>query len=124
MKKIIAIAVIGSMLGCAGTGSRFVPIVDGKGDQARYQSDLRECQAYADQLASAGNAAAAGAIVGAGIGLLFAVAGGGSRGYGLRNGMAGVGAVSGALGAAGKAETDQRSVISRCLMGRGYSVLN
>lgn len=123
MKKLVAIAIMMSLVGCAGTGSRFVPIVDGKGNQSRYQSDLSECQAYADQLTSAADAAVAGALVGAGIGVLFAVVGGGT-GNGFRNSMAGIGALSGAASASGKAETDQRTVISRCLAGRGYSVLN
>jgi hypothetical protein len=38
--------------------------------------------------------------------------------------MVGVGAVSGAAGAAGRAEGDQRDVIRKCLAGRGYNPLN
>lgn len=123
MKKSIAILVAATLLaGCAGTGSKFSPMVDG-GDPAKYRQDLAECQQYADRLASAGESAAVGAAVGAGIGLLLAIAGGG-RGDGFRNAMAGAGAVGGAVGAAGRAEGDQRSVIRKCLAGRGWNELN
>lgn len=124
MKKSIAILVTVSLLaGCAGTGSKFSPLVDGTGDPATYQKDLAECQAYADRLASAGDAAVVGAALGAGVGILLAVMTGG-RGDGFGRAMAGAGAVGGAVGAAGRAEGDQRSVIRKCLAGRGWNVLN
>jgi hypothetical protein len=123
MKKLIASALLVSMLaGCAGTGAKFSPMVDGVGDAQQYRRDLSDCQDYADRLSSAGEAAAVGAVAGAGLGILLAVISGG-RGDGFRKAMVGAGAIGGAAGAAGRAENEQRSVISKCLAGRGYSVL-
>lgn len=126
MKRIIASIVAVSILaGCASTqgmGANYTPIVDTKGvDSAALQRDIAECQAYARQTADAASSAAAGAVAGALLGAIFMAAAGG-KGY--RNEAAAVGALSGGLGAAGQAETSQRALISRCLAGRGYSVLN
>jgi uncharacterized protein YcfJ len=125
-RAIAALACIALALGgCAttgGTGAQWAPIVDLKGgDPTRYQADLAECQAYAAQQAGAAEQAMAGAVAGAIFGALLAAAAGG--GY-SRNQHAGVGAVVGAAGGIAQGETDQRSVTRRCLLGRGYSVLN
>lgn len=110
-----------SVGGCANTGANYRPIVDNKGvDLNRYESDLRECQSYATQTASAGESAAAGAAAGAILGAVLAAAAG--RGY-SRSSTAGVGAVSGAVGAGAEGERNQRNIINRCLAGRGYRVL-
>lgn len=124
MKKLITIVVALSLTACAThrTGANWTPVIDRQGsDPARLQSDLEDCQNYARQTASATEAAAAGAIGGAILGAIFMAAAGGR---GFRNEAAAVGALSGGLGAAGKAETDQRTLISRCLLGRGHRVLN
>lgn len=125
MKHIITIITAAALAtGCAtqGMGASYTPIIDTKGsDPVTVQADLTECQAYARQTADAASAATAGAIGGAILGALFMAAAGG-RGY--RNEAAAVGALSGGLGAAGKAETDQRTLISRCMAGRGHRVLN
>ena len=119
MKKSIAVCLIAAMItGCA--GARYRPIVDGNGG-AQYESDLAACQAYAGHRPDAGTSAVAGAVVGAGIGLLFAIA---SGGRGFRNAAAGVGAVSGGLSAGAAAEGNQRAIIQRCMAGRGYRVLD
>lgn len=111
-----------SLGGCAATsGANYRPIVDNKGvDMNLYESDLRECQNYATQTASAGESAAAGAVAGALLGAVLAAAAG-SR-Y-SRSSTAGVGAVSGAAGAGVEGEKNQRNIINRCLAGRGYRVL-
>lgn len=118
---LIAAAV--ALAGCATgpTGENYVPMVDFKeGQREAFQSDLSACQAYAAQTAGAGQSAVAGAVAGALLGVVLgAIAGGG-----IRNEMAGIGAVSGALSGAGTGEMSQRAIISRCLAGRGYSVLN
>lgn len=110
------------LTGCANTGASYRPIVDTKGvaDMSRYESDLRECQQFATQTSGAGESAAAGALAGAALGALLAAAAG-SR-Y-SRNQHAGVGAVAGAAAGAGQGETDQRTIIRRCMAGRGYNVL-
>jgi outer membrane lipoprotein SlyB len=126
MKKIAASALATAMLvGCAtnqGYGSQWQPVVDLKPGQTQYYTDLGDCQRLSSQVMSAGQSAAAGAVAGALFGaLLGAAAGGNSRFNGQ---MAGVGALTGGASAAGAAEGGQRGIISRCLAGRGYSVLN
>jgi hypothetical protein len=64
--KLLTVAVI--LTGCAthNTGADYRPIIDTHGkDPARLQQDLSECQAYAHQVSSAAERAAAGAVVGA-----------------------------------------------------------
>jgi hypothetical protein len=90
--------------------------------QAQYSTDLFECQQHANKVMSAGQAAVAGAIGGAIVGALLGAAAGGNGRFNGR--MASVGGVAGGLGSAAEAEGGQRGIISRCLSGRGYSVLN
>lgn len=120
MKRAFAILAI-ALTGCAtsqGTGSNYTPIVDRP--SAAYQQDLAECQAHADKVMSAGEGALAGAVGGAIMGMLFNAAIGG----GFRDESAAVGALSGVMGGAVRGETDQRTIISKCLAARGHSVLN
>lgn len=126
MKKVIAgLTAVAVLAGCASTqgmGAAYRPLVDTKGvDTVALGRDTAECQAYARQTADAASAGAAGAVAGALLGAIFMAA---SGGRGFRNEAAAVGAISGGLGAASRAETDQRVLISRCLLGRGYKVLN
>jgi len=111
-----------SLGGCAATtGANYRPIVDNKGvDLNRYEADLRECQNYATQTAGAGESAAAGAVAGALLGAVLAGAAG--KNY-SRSSTARVGAVTGAVGAGAEGEKNQRNIINRCLVGRGYRVL-
>lgn len=109
--------------GCAhnATGDNYRPIVDLRGvDPSRFEADLIECQAYARQVAGAAEQAVAGAVAGALFGALLAAAAGG--GYN-RDQHAKVGAVIGMASGAAEGEKDQRSIITRCLGGRGYNVL-
>lgn len=119
---VFAICSASLLVGCAATsGANYRPILDTKGvDFNRYESDLRECQGYATQTASAGESAAAGAVAGALLGGLLAAAAG--KGYSRTN-TAQVGAVTGAIGAGAEGEKNQRNIIRQCLAGRGYKVL-
>lgn len=123
MKSVAICMAVVLLSGCANQkyGAKWEPLVDLRtpDQQSRYPSDLRECQAYAEKVMSAGQAAVAGALLGA----LLGAALGAAAGVRQRD-VAGVGAVSGAAGAAGGAETNQRAIITRCLFGRGYNVLN
>jgi hypothetical protein len=98
------------------------PLVDTRGvDPAKFEQDMRECQAYAEQSYGPGTGAAAGAIAGAILGELLARTGGGMR---QRGQLAGAGAVLGGASGAGAGVQEQRQIVSRCLAGRGYNVLN
>ena len=103
-----------------GTGSAWVPLIDTKDtDPAKLQTDIAECQAFADKTMSAAQGAAAGALAGAVLGALLGAATKTSRNEG-----AAVGALMGGSSAAVAAEGGQRGITSRCLAGRGYKVLN
>lgn len=123
MRRSGVVAIFLIIVGCANSGSNYRPLIDtrdGAVDMNRYESDLRQCQQYADQVAGAGTQAAAGAAIGAILGAVLAAAAGSryDRGASAR-----VGGVAGGVGGAAQGETDQRDVIRRCLAGRGYSVL-
>ena len=119
---VVVLSAAAFLVGCAATsGANYRPIVDNKGvDQNRYESDLRECQSYATQTAGAADSAAAGAVAGALLGAVLAGAAG--KNY-SRSSSARVGAVSGAVGAGVEGERNQKTIINRCLAGRGYKVL-
>jgi uncharacterized protein YcfJ len=116
---VYTISAIFALSGCAGANYR--PLVDTKGvDMNQYESNLRECQQYATQVAGAGENAATGAVAGAVLGALLAGLAG--KNYD-RGATARVGALSGAVSAGAQGEQDQRNVIRNCMNGRGYRVL-
>ena len=97
------------------------PIIDTQGvNLARYDADLLQCQNYADEVAiaqKAGSGAVAGAVVG---GVFGAVVGNSDT---AKKG-AGIGAVGGGARGVGEGIRERERVIKRCLIGRGYRVLN
>ena len=113
-------------LGLAACAQSYQPIIDTKGlDQAKYQQDLSECRAYAEQVSPASQAtigAAIGAALGAALG---AIAGAftGDAGTGAALG-ASVGGVGGGASGAGEGVSDQKQIVNNCLRNRGYAVLN
>ena len=121
MMKLISIVLMLIVTACAG----YRPIVDTKGvDQSRYETDLKECQAYAEQVSPA-QEAAVGAVIGAGIGTaLGAIVGAflGDTGAGAGIGAALGGAKGGITGAGGGMQ-GQTDIIRNCMSGRGYKVL-
>ena len=96
-------------------------IVDMKGvDPTKYQADLNECTAYADQVDAAGKVggnAAGGAVVGGAIGGIFGGPEGAARG-------AGAGAVTGGARGVEQTVNERHVVVANCLRNRGYAVLN
>lgn len=119
--KLTFIAVIVILAGCAnprGSGANYNPIVDRPGPN--YAQDLSECQAHATKVLSAGDAAAGGAVAGALFGALFSAAVGGGR---YQNNYIAAGALGAGTRAAVNAEGGQRGIITRCMSGRGYTVL-
>jgi len=120
----LAALTLALLSGCAttagqGSGAQYSPVVDRPGPN--YAQDLAECQAHARKVMSAADGAAAGAVAGAIFGALLMAAAGGNHAD-QRSG-AWVGALSGGTGAAASAEGGQRGIITRCLTGRGYTVL-
>jgi hypothetical protein len=117
--SLISAAVL--LTACAGAEVR--PIVDMKGvNEARYEKDLAECQEYAKEASGMGSTAAMGAGAGAVVGgLLGLVTGGNTTGIVQ---AAGAGAVIGGAGGAFKGNESQEAVVKKCLVGRGYKVLN
>jgi len=97
------------------------PIIDTKGvNLAQYNQDLTECQSYADEVQIA-QKAASGAVTGAAVGGVFGAV------VGNRNTVqrgAGIGAVGGGARGVGEGLREREHVIKRCLIGRGYRVLN
>lgn len=97
------------------------PIIDTKGvNMTTYNQDLRECEAYADQVQIASKAAGgavAGAVVGAVIGAAVGNSDTAQRG-------AGAGAAAGAARGTGRGVHEKRQVVRNCLRNRGYAVLN
>ena len=118
---LLSLCIVITTLGCAGANVR--PLVDMKGvNDAAYEKDLQECQAYAKEQSGMGETAAKGAGAGAVVGgLLGLVTGGNTTGIVQ---AAGAGAVIGAAGGAFTGNQGQEAVVKRCLGGRGYKVLN
>ncbi len=119
--SIVRWSVMGALcvLGLAACSSAPHAIVDTKGiDPVRYQQDLDECQAYADQVKieqGTVRGAAVGGAVGAATGAIL----GESVGE-----FGGVGAVAGGAKSAIRGDREKSQVLKRCLRGRGYKVLN
>lgn len=123
MNKLITLSslVVAVTVGCAGANVR--PLVDMKGvNEAAYENDLNDCQAYAQQQSGMGSTAAKGAGAGAVVGGLLGLVTGGN-GSGIAQ-AAGAGAVIGAAGGAFSGNQAQEAVVKKCLSGRGYKVLN
>ncbi|MEX0963066.1 MAG: hypothetical protein WDZ52_03355 [Pseudohongiellaceae bacterium] len=101
------------------TGSN--PIIDSAGvELAQYNSDLAQCEVYADEVAvmqKAGSGAVSGAVLG---GVFGAVLGNG----GTAKSGAALGGIGGAARGIDEGFSEREIVIKRCLVGRGYRVLN
>lgn len=121
MEKLICIVLMLAVAACAG----YRPVVDMKNvDQSRYETDLKECQAYAEEVSPVAEAAI-GTIIGVGIGaavggIIGAIFGDVGQGAGIG---ATLGGAEGAIGGAGEGMKGQVDIIKNCMSGRGYSVL-
>lgn len=124
MLKTLSLLILSSLIAaCASvedlTGNN--PIIDTQGVViAQYNSDLDQCQVYADEVAIA-QKAGAGAVSGAVVGGVFGAVVGNSD---TAKKGAGIGAVGGGARGIGEGIRERERVIKRCLMGRGYRVLN
>ncbi len=108
---------------CAAT--TYNPVIDPQGvDMGRYNQDLAQCRALAEQVDAAEDAGT-DALIGAGVGAA------GGAALGALSGDPGLGAATGAvIGAFGgggtgalNANQRQKNIINNCLRGRGYRVL-
>ena len=106
---------------CAGGGAAYQPIVDGPLD-AKFQQDVQQCQALAEQRGYNNSDVRTGAAVGAAAGGLSGVL---RRGNDTRNGLIGaaVGTVYGASGAALGTRSERKNIVKRCMIGRGHRVI-
>ncbi len=96
-------------------------IVDTKNiNMDQYQTDLKECQQYAQQVHT-GKDITKGVVGGALIGGLIGAAVGNSD---TAKKAAGAGAVSRGAKKGSKATAEKSKVVKNCLRGRGYQVLN
>jgi len=120
--QILALITL-TLIGCASvedlTGNN--PIIDTLGvNMTRYNRDLTECQQYANEVEivrKAAVGAASGATVGGVFGAVLGNNDTAQRG-------AGVGAVAGGARGVSEGIRERERVIKRCLIGRGYRVLN
>ncbi len=117
------ITLICSTLLCVGVlqGCKSDPIIDTRGvDMRKYNQDLADCEAYAEQVMVA-RKAAGGAVAGAVVGAAIGAAVGNSD---TAQAGAGVGAISGASKGTARGLSEQQRVVRNCLRNRGYAVLN
>lgn len=124
MKIPVTILLIVFLSACSSNGrfpGQTPVIVDTKGvDMSQYQTDLADCEAYAQQVSVGEKAVvqgATGAVVGGAVGAIF------DGSEGARHG-AGAGAVVGTVKGASQGLREQDRVLKRCLRGRGYKVLS
>ncbi len=95
------------------------PIVDMKGvDQEQFVDDWNECEAYANEIQMA-EGVAKGAATGAIVGALFGAIAGHHK-----TEHAAYGAVDGGTSSGLDAHYQKQQVFKRCMLGRGYRVLN
>ncbi len=122
-KKLISLFLLAALAGCSNTGSNFSPIIDKKGiDEAKYQQDLLECQSLSTEAQGAGKDGAKKAAGGVVIGALLGLVGGGNSTNIAQ--AAGIGGVLGGASGMYSGNTEKETIIKRCLVGRGYRVLN
>jgi len=125
MKRIAVMVLLVFLLPSCATSYR--PLVDPATivDRDRYERDLSECAAIADQNVKshqAATGAGGGALFGAGLGALLSWIFGGSAGTGAAAGAV-VGGVSGGVSGAGAAAGDYETIYRNCMLGRGWRVL-
>jgi len=112
-----------TLIGCASIEDLTAnnPIIDTLGvNLTQYNHDLADCQQYANEVDIA-QKAAVGAASGAAVGGVFGAVLGNSDT--VQRG-AGVGAIGGGTRGIRQGIRERERIIKRCLIGRGYRVLN
>ena len=101
------------------TGSK--PIIDTKGiDISQYESDLEECETFADEI-SPTKSIVKGAATGAAVRTVIGAVTNGSK---RTKDATGLGAIAGGGKSGIRAVQEKEQVVKRCVRGRGYQVLN
>jgi len=125
MKRIAAMTLLVFLLPACATS--YTPLVDPATivDRDRYERDLAECAAIADQNVKshqAATGAVGGALWGAGLGALLSWIFGDSAGTEAAGGAV-LGGVGGAASGAGATAGDYETIYRNCMLGRGWRVL-
>jgi hypothetical protein len=118
IKSLILVCTAGLVAGCAAHPD---PIIDMKGvDQEEFDQDWEECESYTDEVVMA-RGVAKGAGLGAAVGAVAGAIGGNSSD--VAEGAA-VGGLYGGVDSGLEADREKQAVFKRCMLGRGYRVLN
>jgi len=119
IKSLILGITVTAIAGCAAHPD---PIIDMKGvDQEEFDQDWAECETYTDEVVMA-KGVAKGAGLGAAIGAAAgAIGGGNSSDIGE---SAAIGGLWGGTESGLDADREKQLVFKRCMIGRGYRVLN
>ena len=123
VRRTVALAALPIVLSALASCGAHRPVIDPKtsAHPERYETDLSECQQLSQQAPGAGAGAAGGAAIGAAIGAGVAVASGHKASAGQAAGGA---AVLGGAKGAGSGAHERDKMVSTCMKGRGYAVLN
>ncbi len=126
MKTLFFIIILLATTSCAPSRQAIMGRVDPISvlSQPRLESDADECMIYAQIEAdncklAAGINTGAGAIIGAGIGILV----GAVIGHDTRSVATGIGAIAGAVRGAGATHCKTDVIVGNCLINRGYRLL-
>lgn len=118
MSKRSRIAILTALVVVGGCAAHPDPIIDMKGvNESAMQLDWAECEEYSEQVIIArgtAKGATGGAVAGAAAGAISGDVGA----------WAGYGAIWGATRSTIDADRDKQMVFKRCMLGRGYRVLN
>ena len=121
MKALTLVFIPVFLVACA--GAQVKPIVDMQGvNQAKYDTDLQQCQACATQQDGAMKSGATDAAIGVAAGALLGLVTGGT-GSNIAQ-AAGVGAIVGGGVGLYQGNKAQENIVMTCMRGRGYKVLN
>jgi outer membrane lipoprotein SlyB len=115
MKNFYLVALFGItslVIGCAGTGSSYVPVVAAPKD-SKYQKDLADCQKFSEEREYVNSDTKKGAVVGALIGAVS---------DGIDGAVTGA-VIGGGLSAYGVVE-EKKGIIKGCMEGRGHKVID
>ena len=114
MRKLSSLILL--LAGCA--TAQVSPLVDRQApafNEAKFSSDLSQCNGYAVQVEQqALNGAIGGALIGAMLGAVLGDTSAGAQG----------GAMGGAVGGAANTYVERQQVVRNCQRRRGYRVLN